>query len=143
MLFPFRLYQVDTDGRLFISGEVNDWQPLADAGITAVIDLDCKLDIGTPAVPNSVVYLFWPIDDLLVLPDVNTLENIAQLGASLLRNGHKVLCQCGMGHNRSALVAGMILLQQGLGGTEVVELICRQREGALYNTVFRNYLLSH
>ena len=138
----FRLYQIDTDGQLFISGEVTDWQPLAAAGITAVIDLDCKLDIGTPEVPNSVVYLFWPIDDRPEVPDVTILQDIARLGASLLTNGHKVLCQCGMGHNRSALVAGMILLQRGLGGTEVVDLICRHRDGALYNRVFRNYLLS-
>lgn len=142
-LFPFRLYPIDADGQLFLSGEVSDWKPLADAGITAVIDLDCKLDIGTPAVPNSVVYVFWPIDDLDTLPDVKILEQIATLGASLLANGHKVLCQCGMGLNRSALVAGMILLQQGLSGAEVVELICRRRENALYNPVYRDYLLSH
>ncbi len=141
-LDPFRLYQVDTAGQLFISGEVTDWQPLAAAGITAVIDLDCKLDIGTPEVPNSVVYLFWPIDDRPELPDVPLLQAIARLGASLLQQGHKVLCQCGMGHNRSALVAGMILVQRGWTGAEAVERICQQREGALYNRVFRSYLLS-
>jgi protein-tyrosine phosphatase len=141
-LDPFRLYQVDTDGHLFISGEVTDWQPLAEAGITAVIDLDCKLDIGTPEVPNSVVYIFWPIDDRPELPDVPLLGAIASLGAFLLNQGHKVLCQCGMGQNRSALVAGMILAQRGLTGTQAVDLICRQREGALYNRVFRSYLLS-
>ena len=108
----FRLYQVDTEGQLFISGEVTDWQPLAAAGITAVIDLDGKLDIGTPHVPNSVVYLFWPIDDRPELPDVPLLGAIARLGAFLLGQGHKVLCQCGMGYNRSALVAGLILVQR-------------------------------
>ena len=101
-LFSFRLYQIDPDGQLFISGEVTDWQSLADAGITAVIDLDCKLDIGTPVVPNSVVYIFWPIDALPTLPDVTILEQIARLGEALLANGHTVLCQCGMGFNRSA-----------------------------------------
>ncbi len=141
-LFPFRLYQVDTDGQLFISGEVTDWTPLAAAGITAVIDLDCKLDIGTPQVPNSVVYVFWPIEDLLTLPDVNILQDLGRLGASLLRQGHKVLSQCGMGLNRSALVAGMILRERGLSGTEAVDSICRRRDGALYNTVFRDYLLA-
>ena len=139
---PFRLYQVDTAGQLFISGEVTDWQPLAAAGITAVIDLDCKLDIGTPQVPNSIVYLFWPIDDRPELPDVPLLQAIASLGAFLVGQGHKVLCQCGMGHNRSALVAGLILVQRGLTGVEAVERICQQREGALYNRVFRSYLLS-
>ncbi len=47
----FRLYQVDTAGQLFISGEVTDWQPLAAAGITGVIDLDCQLDIARPKCP--------------------------------------------------------------------------------------------
>lgn len=141
-LFPFRLYPIDPEGQLFISGEVADWEPLAAAGITAVIDLDCKLDIGTPQVPNSVVYIFWPIEDLLELPAVNILEDLGRMGASLLNHGHKVLCQCGMGLNRSALVAGMILRQRGLSGADAVELICRQRENALYNPVYREYLLS-
>lgn len=92
--------------------------------------------------PNSVVYVFWPIEDLLKLPDVNILYDLGKLGASLLGQGHKVLCQCGMGFNRSALVAGMILVQRGLIGAEAVELIGRQREGALYNPIFHDFLLS-
>lgn len=92
--------------------------------------------------PNSVVYVFWPIEDLLKLPDVNILHDLGKLGASLLGQGHKVLSQCGMGFNRSALVAGMILVQRGLIGAEAVELIGRQREGALYNPIFHDFLLS-
>ncbi len=138
----FQLYQVDADGHLFISGQVTDWRPLAEAGITAVIDMDCKLDISTPEVPNSVIYIFWPIDDRLELPDIALLKDIAILGASLLARGHKVLCQCGMGYNRSALVAGMILVQRGLRGSDVVDCICQHRIGALYNNVFRSYLVS-
>lgn len=139
----FRLYQIDLDGKLFISPEVTDWQPLADAGITAVIDLDCKLDISVPNTPNSVLYIFWPIDDRPELPDERLLATIGQLGASLLAQGHKVVCQCGMGQNRSALVAGMILLHCGLSGAEAVTLIRSHREGALWNPTFRNYLLAH
>lgn len=139
----FRLYPIDPEGRLFISPEVTDWQPLADAGITAVIDLDCKLDISVPNVPNSVLYIFWPIDDRPELPDERLLTTIGQLGASLLAQGHKVVCQCGMGQNRSALVAGMILLHAGLSGAEAVALIRSHRDGALWNKTFRNYLLSH
>ena len=141
-LDTFRLYQIDPEGRLFISPEVNDWQPLADAGITAVIDLDCKLDTSVPTVPNSVLYIFWPIDDRRELPDERLLTTIGQLGASLLAQGHKVVCQCGMGQNRSALIAGMILLHCGLSGREAVALIRSHREGALWNQTFRNYLLS-
>ena len=138
----FQLYPIDPEGRLFISPEVNDWQPLADAGITAVIDLDCKLDTSVPNMPNSVLYVFWPIDDRPELPDERLLTTMGQLGASLLAQGHKVVCQCGMGQNRSALVAGMILLHCGLSGLEAVALIRAHREGALWNKTFRNYLLS-
>jgi uncharacterized membrane protein YadS len=37
------------------------------------------------------------------------LRAIARLGASLIAEGHRVLSHCGMGYNRSALVAGLII----------------------------------
>ena len=43
------------------------------------------------------------------LPDMAKLQAVARLGAAMVEFGHKVLSHCGMGFNRSALVAGLIL----------------------------------
>ena len=48
------------------------------------------------------------------------LQGIARLGASLVREGHIVLSHCGMGFNRSALVAGLILHELGMPGPDTV-----------------------
>ena len=61
-------------------------------------------------------------------------------GAALIRSGHGVLSHCGMGYNRSALVAGSILHKLGMPGPEIVQRIRDRRPGALFNDVFAGYL---
>jgi protein-tyrosine phosphatase len=135
------IYQVDENGQLFISPDVDDWKPVMEHGITVIFDLDSDLDVGVPNIPNEVLYLYYPFDDK-DLPDLHRLHAIAQLGASMIQNGHKVLSHCGMGHNRSALLAGLILTYLGVNGTEAVTRIRERRMGALYNHNFANYLQS-
>jgi protein-tyrosine phosphatase len=136
-----QLFQVDDSGALFISPAVNDWAPLQERGIDTVIDLDGGLDHCIPTVPNQVLYIYFPIFDE-DLPTLTKLNAVADLGATLIRSGHCVLSHCGMGFNRSALVAGLILLRLGVSGPEAVRRLRACRPGALFNEVFAAYLES-
>src|SRR2546430_16210169 len=106
--------QLDESGRLFLSPHIDDWELLHQHGITAVIDLDGDLDEGVPTMPNQMLYIYFPIYDD-ELPDLTKLHAIARLGASLVESGYRVLSHCGMGLNRSALMAGAVLTYLGIG----------------------------
>jgi protein-tyrosine phosphatase len=58
----------------------------------------------------------------------------------LVANGEKVLAHCGMGFNRSALVAGLVLTYLGMKGEDAVALLREKRPGALFNENFAAYL---
>jgi len=133
------IFQIDKQGQLFIAPDIDDWQPITAHRITAVFDLDSNPDIGVPAVPNQLMYIYFPFEDK-ELPDLNTLHALAQLGARLMQQGHRVLSHCGMGHNRSALLAGLILTYLGMPGADAVALLRQKRQGALYNKTFASYL---
>jgi hypothetical protein len=135
------IFAIDDAGYVHLSPAVDDWEPIESRGISAVIDLDGDLDIGVPSVPDHMLYIYFPIYDE-DLPDLVKLHGIARLGAELVRSGHKVLSHCGMGLNRSALVAGLILTNLGMSGKDAVELIRSKRPGALFNETFEAYLLS-
>ena len=133
--------QVDDDGRLYISPVINDWQVVDSRGIDTVFDLEGGLDVGVPTAPNQCLYVYFPIYDE-ELPNLNKLHGVAQLGASLIASDHRVLSHCGMGFNRSALVAGLILNKLGMPGPEVVARLRQRRAGALFNEQFSRYLES-
>ena len=135
------LYQVDESGHLFISPVIKDWSIVASYGIDTVIDLEGGLDECIPTVPNGCLYVYFPIYDE-DLPDLQKLEAVVSLGAHLVANGHRVLSHCGMGFNRSALVAGRILHRLGLPGPTVIERIRARRPGALFNDVFAEHIRS-
>ena len=76
------------------------------------------------------------------LPNLDRLRAVSVLGARLCAQGHRVLSHCGMGLNRSALVAGLILMQvHGMTGEQAVARLQQRRPGALFNEVFARYLL--
>ena len=133
------LVQLGEQRQLFISPSIDDWKPIEDRGITAVIDLDGNLDLGIPNIPDHMVYVYFPIFDD-GLPDLNKLHAVARLGARLVANGEKVLAHCGLGFNRSALVAGLVLTYLGMKGEDAVELLREKRPGALFNENFAAYL---
>ena len=60
--------------------------------------------------------------------------------ASLVSRRHRVLSHCGMGLNRSALVAGLTLHKLGMSGPEVVTRLRARRPGALFNPQFATFL---
>lgn len=132
---------LDDAGCLYLSPRIEDWCFVQDREITVVIDLEGEIDAGIPTLPNHILYLYFPIYDE-ELPDLPKLHGVARMAASLVAHGHKVLSHCGMGFNRSALMAGLILMYLGKEGPEVVEHLRSKRPGALFNQVFADYLLS-
>jgi protein-tyrosine phosphatase len=135
------LYQVDDEARLFISPVIEDWDSVAQHKIDIVIDLEGGLDTCIPTMPGACLYVYFPIYDEQ-LPDAARLDAVAMMGAHLVRSGHCVLSHCGMGFNRSALVAGRILHQLGMPGPDVVARLRERRPGALFNDVFAEHLAS-
>ncbi|MGZ8831744.1 MAG: protein-tyrosine phosphatase family protein [Thermoanaerobaculia bacterium] len=135
------LFQVDDSGLLFISPVITDWAVVSSRGIDVVIDLEGGLDECIPTAPNTCLYVYLPIYDE-ELPDLARLEAVAMLGAHLVRSGRRVLSHCGMGFNRSALVAGLILHKMGMEGPAIVERLRARRPGALFNEVFARYVAS-
>ena len=135
------LFQVDDEGRLFISPVIEDWGALAEHEIDVVIDMEGGLDECIPTKPGSCLYVYFPIFDE-GLPDPARLEAVVLMGAHLVRSGHRVLSHCGMGFNRSALVAGRILHHLGMSGADVVARLRERRPGALFNDVFAEHLLA-
>ena len=132
---------LDEAGCLYLSPKITDWSHLLERGITVVIDLEGELDHGVPTLPNHILYVYFPIYDE-DLPDLPKLHAVARMGAALVRQGHRVLSHCGMGFNRSALVAGLILMHMGLSGEETVQVLRQKRPGALFNERFAEYLAS-
>jgi hypothetical protein len=135
-----KLYAVDDSGLLYISPAITDWALIEPYGIDTVIDLEGGLDECIPTTPDRCLYVYFPIFDE-ELPNLRKLEAVAALGAHLIEGGHRVLSHCGMGFNRSALVAGRILNRLGMPGSEVVERLRARRPGALFNEVFARHLL--
>ena len=135
------LFQVDDAGHLFISPAISDWEFLKRNKVDTIIDLDGDIDDGVPTVPNECLYIYFPIFDE-DLPNLHKLNAIGDLGARIVTSGHRVLSHCGMGFNRSALVAGLILHKLGMPGPHVVERLRERRPGALFNDCFAEYLQS-
>lgn len=131
------LFQVDDSGHLFISPAIEDWACAEACGIDVVIDLEGGLDECIPIVPNRCVYVYYPIhDDDQELPNMATLRAIAGMAARMIADGHRVLAHCGMGYNRSALMAGLILMELGMPGPHAVARLRERRAGALFNDLF-------
>lgn len=134
------LTQVDDRGCLFLSGSIEDWAPVHSRGITVVVDLEGDIDHGVPTAADEFLYVYLPIHDG-DLPNLERLHAVARLGADLVGRGHKLLSHCGMGLNRSAMVAALILMHHGMTGPQAVERLRARRAGALFNETFANYLL--
>jgi dual specificity protein phosphatase-like protein len=138
-----QLYPIDDEGRLFMSADLRDWSHVVPYGIDVVIDVDGGLDACIPTHSNHCLYIYFPFDDDdQFLPNEAKLRAIAQLGASLIQDGHRVLAHCNMGYNRSGLVAGLILKALGLPGAAAVTRIRERRPGALFNDRFAEYLVA-
>ncbi|MFL6237042.1 MAG: dual specificity protein phosphatase family protein [Thermoanaerobaculia bacterium] len=132
---------LDDAGCLFLSPKIEDWRYVEEHGITVVVDLEGEIDRDIPSLPNHVLYVYFPIYDE-DLPDMPKLHGVARMAAALVQAGHKVLSHCGMGFNRSALLAGLILVYMGMEGQAAFDLLRGRRPGALFNQIFADYLRS-
>lgn len=139
--FRVELFQIDDDGRLFISAAIDRWNVPASRDVDVVIDLEAGLDLCIPTQSNHCLYVYFPFDDDdRELPSLTKLKAIAELGATLMATGHRVLVHCSTGFNRSALVAGLILTETGLAGGEALARVRERRPGALFNEMFAEFL---
>ena len=135
------LFQIDDDGRLFISAAIDRWNVPASRDVDVVIDLEAGLDLCIPTQSNHCLYVYFPFDDDdRELPSLTKLKAIAELGATLIASGHRVLVHCSTGFNRSALVAGLILTETGLPGRDALARVRERRPGALFNETFAEFL---
>ena len=138
-VLSLQFFQIDDNAQLYISPAIREWEPVAALGIDTVIDMDAGLDECIPTAPEGCLYVYFPIYDE-ELPSLSRLNAVAALGADLIRGGHRVLSHCGMGFNRSALVAGVILHKLGMPGAEIMERLRSRRPGALFNEIFASYV---
>jgi len=140
-LLTTELFPIDDNGQLFISPVITDWAPVHQQGIEVIIDLEGTLDQGVSTRPGHILYIYHHIYDE-ELPNLDRMHAVAELGARLISEGHKVLAHCTMGFNRSALMAGLILTKLGYDGPAAVARLRERRPGALYNERFAEYLSS-
>lgn len=134
-ILPGQLYQSGTP-----EGDA-DWQPIHERHIDVVVDLYGALDPGVPTTPNSILYIFWPIEDSPKLPDMNIMDALTDVVVRLFRDGHKALVHCHRGKSRSGLFNALVAMKMlRIDGKAAVDLIRQQRPGALGNQVFAEYL---
>jgi len=132
------------EGRLYQSGAPEDaaeWDSVRARGIDVVVDLFGTLDPGVPTEPNSILYIFWPIEDVAALPAMGILHVLVDAVVRLIQLGHKVLVHCHRGKSRSGLLNSLVVMKLlGISGRDAVALIRQRRPGALGNAVFTAYL---
>ncbi|HET9001217.1 MAG TPA: dual specificity protein phosphatase [bacterium] len=132
------------ENQLYQSGapeEAADWRPILERSIDVVVDLYGTLDPGVPTIPNSILYIFWPIEDIARLPDMKIMDALTDLAVRSIRDGHRVLVHCHKGKSRSGLFNALVAMKiLHIDGKAAVDLIRQRRPGALGNQVFAGYL---
>ena len=137
------LFQIDDDGRLFMSAAIHQWNVLAARGVDVVIDLEGGLDLCIPTQANHCLYVYFPFDD-----DDRVLPSLAKLRAraprAAPRGGERPTLRrhSSRGLKRARQRAGVILTELGMSGAEALARIRAKRPGALYNGTFAAYLAS-
>ena len=129
------LLAINADETLYVSGEIDDWDMVAERGIDTIVDMDGSVDVGLPQAANSILYVYNPIldDDL---PNLVKIEALGRLVADLVSSDHRVLVHCRMGFNRSVLVIGTALTYLGMTGAAALEHLRERRPGVLFNENF-------
>jgi hypothetical protein len=94
-------------------------------------------------VPDGILYLHFAYRDANVIPDSTDLRITASFLNELRAAGKTVLIHCRLGLNRSALLTGLVLIDEGYRAKDAVELMRNLRSPyVLENKTFERYVLS-
>ena len=94
-------------------------------------------------VPDSVLYLHFGFRDTNAVPDETELGIVVTFLNDLRAAGKTVFVHCRLGLNRSALVAGLMLIDEGYRAKDAIHLLRDLRSPlVLENRAFERYLLS-
>lgn len=99
---------------------------------------------GRPAyyISNGQQVVVRPFDDSDYLPDVSMLHEMADLASSCVKKGPTLL-HCTAGMNRSALIAALVLIKDGMSPSDAIEMIREKRfVECLSNKTFHDWLLT-
>jgi protein-tyrosine phosphatase len=136
-ILPNQLYQSGAPE------EEADWAPIHALKIDVVVDLFGTLDPGVPNEPNSILYVFWPIEDHAELPDLRMLDALSDMILREIREGHKALVHCHKGKSRSGLFNALVVMKLlGVDGKRAIEIVRQGQPEALGNRSFVAYLES-
>jgi protein-tyrosine phosphatase len=94
-------------------------------------------------VPDGVLYLHFAYRDTDAIPDSVELQIAASFLNDLRAAGKTVFIHCRLGLNRSALMTGLVLIDEGYRPKDAIELMRNLRSPyVLANKTFERYLLS-
>lgn len=94
-------------------------------------------------VPDGVLYLHFAYRDTNAIPDSTDLRLVASFLNDLRAAGKTVFIHCRLGLNRSALLTGLVLIDEGYGAKDAVEMMRNLRSPyVLENRTFERFLLS-
>ncbi len=93
--------------------------------------------------PDGVLYLHFAYRDTNAIPDSTDLRIAASFLNDLRAAGKTVFIHCRLGLNRSALLTGLVLIDEGYRATDAIEMMRNLRSPyVLENKTFERYLLS-
>jgi hypothetical protein len=94
-------------------------------------------------IPDGVLYLHFAYRDANVIPDATDLRLAASFLNDLRAAGKTVFIHCRLGLNRSGLLTGLVLIDEGYRAKDAIELMRNLRSPhVLENKTFERYLLS-
>jgi hypothetical protein len=93
-------------------------------------------------VPDAVLYMHFAYRDTDAIPDSAELHLAASFLNGLRAAGKTVFVHCRLGLNRSALLTGLVLIDEGYRPQEAIDLMRSLRSPyVLENKTFERYLL--
>ena len=94
-------------------------------------------------VPSTVLYMHFAYADTNVVPDTTELQIAACFLNDLRAAGKTVFIHCRLGLNRSALLTGLVLMDEGYRAKDAIALMRHLRSPyVLENETFERYLLA-
>ncbi len=94
-------------------------------------------------IPDGVLYLHFAYRDANVIPDATDLRLAASFLNDLRAAGKTVFIHCRLGLNRSGLLTGLVLIDEGYRAKDAIEMMRSLRSPyVLENKTFERYLLS-